>query len=128
MKLKLHKSNNGYGWNVTLYIRGRHRARWHSRKATTRMWPRVRYGGDENCNRATTLILWPLGHLDVWWEPNWREEGLGLCDTCLKEFGHGFTERADIFGGYLCICGASWTKSHETQVRGGSYSPFFDED
>lgn len=71
-----------YGWSVMLYVNGKHRACWHSTRGTTRMWPRVTRGGDENCNRAVTFILWPLGHLDIWWEPNWRPEGSGLCDEC----------------------------------------------
>ena len=71
-----------YGWTLTLTVRGKHRVRWNSTRGTTRMWPRVRWGGDENCNRAVSLILWPLGHLDVWWEPNWRTDTDGMCEEC----------------------------------------------
>jgi hypothetical protein len=73
-----------YGWHVTIYIRGKHRARWHSTKNTTRKWPGFSRGGDENCNRSVTVMLWPLGHLDVWWEPNWRTNEDGMCDDCLN--------------------------------------------
>jgi len=31
--------------------------------------------------------------------------------------GHAPTETADIFGGYLCECGASWSWLHDAQVR-----------
>jgi len=82
-----------YGWNVTLYWRGQHRARWHSTKNTSRMWPGVSQGADEDCNRAVTFMLWPLGHLDIWWEPKWREAGSGMCETCKQEFrDEGYTE------------------------------------
>lgn len=74
-----------YGWWVMLYVRGKHRARWASTRGTTRMWPRITRGGDEDCNRAVTLMLWPLGHLDVWWETLWRPAGSGLCDPCRAE-------------------------------------------
>lgn len=76
-----------FGWRVTLFIRGKHRARWNSTRGTTMMWPRLSKGGDENCNRATSLVLWPLGCLDVWWEPNWRTDADGMCDECLAEIG-----------------------------------------
>lgn len=82
VRVEFERSDHGYGWGVTLLVRGKHRARWASRKATTRMWPRISRDSDENCNRASTLVLWPLGHLDVWWEPNWRPEDAGVCDEC----------------------------------------------
>jgi len=63
--MKFTRSENGYGWWLDIGSR----IRWHSRKATSRMWPRIRRGGDENCNPTITLVLWPLGHLDVWWKP-----------------------------------------------------------
>lgn len=73
-----------YGWYITLYVNGKHRVRWNSRRATSKMWPRITKGGDEDCNRAITFVLWPLGHLDIWWEPKWRPIGAGLCDKCKK--------------------------------------------
>lgn len=74
-----------YGWNITLYIRGQHRVRWNSTRGTTPMlWHFIR-GADEDCNRAITLTLWPLGMLDVWWEPRWRPAGSGDCDKCRAE-------------------------------------------
>ena len=30
---------------------------------------------------------------------------------------HGITGNADAFGGYLCICGESWTTIHEQEVQ-----------
>ena len=71
-----------YGWHVTLYWRGQHRVRWHSYKNTTRMWPHISRGADENCNRSVTVLLWPIGHLDVWWEPHFRWDEDGPCDHC----------------------------------------------
>lgn len=85
-RLSLHRSQHGYGWSVTLYVRDKHRIRWNSRKATTPMLWRFIRGGDEDCNRAITLTLWPLGMLDVWWEPKWRPVGSGPCDACRSEF------------------------------------------
>lgn len=84
-RIEFERSQHGYGWNITLVVRGKHRVRWNSRKATTRMWPRFINGSDEDCNRATSLVIWPLGHLDVWWEPRWRAAGSGLCDKCIAE-------------------------------------------
>lgn len=75
-------SQYGYGW----WFDFGKRVRWHSRKATSRMWPSLHKGADENCNRAVTLVLWPLGHLDVWWEPHWRTDLDGPCETCRAEF------------------------------------------
>lgn len=72
------RSQYGYGWRLDL---GK-RVRWSSRKATTPMWPRLIRGADENCNRAISLILWPFGHLDVWWEPRWRTYTDGPCENC----------------------------------------------
>lgn len=95
MRLKWHRSlidwdDDGnvtdYGWHVTLFVRGRHRACWHSTRNTTPMWPHVWAGADENCNRSWSVMLWPLGHLDVWWETHWREDGAGMCDDCKAEF------------------------------------------
>lgn len=80
--VSFHRSESGYGW----WIDFGKRVRWSSRKATTPMWPRVRLGSDENCNRALSLILWPLGCLDVWWEPKWRTDADGMCDDCKSEF------------------------------------------
>lgn len=31
--------------------------------------------------------------------------------------GHAPTELADIFGGYLCECGESWSWLHDSRVR-----------
>jgi hypothetical protein len=76
--VKFRRSQHGYGW----WIEFGKRACWASRKSTTRMWPRIQRGADENCNRSITVVLWPLGHLDVWWEPNWRTDADGPCDTC----------------------------------------------
>jgi hypothetical protein len=73
------RSVDGYGWSLTF---GK-RVRWNSRKATSRMWPHLYRGTDEHCNRAVSLILWPLGHLDVWWEPRWRTSP---CEKCQAEF------------------------------------------
>jgi hypothetical protein len=72
------RSPGGYGWSVTV---GK-RLRWNSRKATSRMLPRISLGADEHCNRAVSVILWPVGHLDVWWEPVWRTR---TCDPCRAE-------------------------------------------
>lgn len=80
-----HKSKDGYGRSWTLMVNGKHRMRWNTTGATTPMLWRFIYGGDENCNRATTLTMWPIGMLDVWWEPSWRPEGSGLCDRCKAE-------------------------------------------
>lgn len=77
------EAGDDYGWGVTLLIRGRHRARWNSTRATTSGWPTISRGADENCNRAVTLTLWPLGSLDVWWETRWRTDADGMCDDCL---------------------------------------------
>jgi hypothetical protein len=82
MRIKFWRSDHGYGWSLTLHVRGKHRVRWSSTRGTTRMWPRVIRGGDEDCNRAITFVLWPLGHLDVWWEPRWRPAGSGMCEQC----------------------------------------------
>lgn len=49
------------------------------------MWPRVSFGADENCNRAITFVLWPLGHLNIWWEPKWRTSADGPCEKCRAE-------------------------------------------
>ncbi len=73
--VKLQISRRGYGWTIHL---GK-RVGWSSRRATTPMWPRLVCGADENCNRAVTAVVWPLGSLDVWWEPTWRTEPCG-CD------------------------------------------------
>lgn len=85
IRFEFTRSESVYGWWVTLYLRGKHRARWNSSKATSRMWPQVRTGADENCNRSVSFILWPLGHLDVWWETNWRTDADGQCDKCRAE-------------------------------------------
>jgi hypothetical protein len=77
-----------FGWHFTLLVRGKHRARWSTTRGTTRMWPRLVRGADENCNRSVSVILWPLGHLDVWWETRWRTDQDGECDTCLDEFSN----------------------------------------
>lgn len=82
MRLETYRSPNGYGWSATLLVGGKHRARWNSTKGTTRMWPQVIRGTDENCNRSVTIVLWPIGHLDIWWEPNWRTDADGPCDEC----------------------------------------------
>lgn len=78
---QLERSQRGYGWSVGV---GK-RVRWNSTRATTRMLPRLRRGGDEHCNRAVTVMLWPIGSLDVWWEPRWRT-GPGFCPTCTEEY------------------------------------------
>lgn len=75
--LLLRVSNDGFGWEVFL---GK-RISWSSTGATTRMWPRIVSGADEVCNRAVTVVLWPVGHLSVWWEPRWRTE---QCDDCRR--------------------------------------------
>jgi hypothetical protein len=74
-----------YGWYVTLLWRGQHRVRWNSTRGTSPMWPGISRGADENCNRAITVMLWPLGHLNVWWEPKWRTDADGQCDACIAE-------------------------------------------
>jgi hypothetical protein len=74
----LRRSNAGYGWDLVV---GR-RVQFRSRKATTPMWPQLRKGADENCNRALTLVAWPLGSVDVWWEPQYRTDDDGPCETC----------------------------------------------
>lgn len=86
MRIDFERSGEGYGWSVTLGVRGRHRVRWNSTKATTPMSPRVRRGADEHCNRSLSFILWPLGHLDWWWEParSWRT--VGACPVCIEAF------------------------------------------
>ena len=53
------------------WLRVGRRVSFNSPGATTRMWPRLVFGADENCNRAVTLVVWPLGHVDIWWEPRW---------------------------------------------------------
>lgn len=75
-----------FGWRIMLTIRGKHRARWSSTRGTTRSWPGFSRGGDENCNRAVTLMLWPIGHLDIWWETHWRTDEDGMCDDCRSEY------------------------------------------
>lgn len=72
------RSNAGYGWELNV---GR-RFQVASRRATSRMWPRFMRGTDENCNRAVTLVAWPVGQATVWWEPSWRDT---LCEKCLAE-------------------------------------------
>jgi hypothetical protein len=84
MKVTFHRSP-GYGWSLMLHINGKHRARWNSTRATSMMWPGLSRGADEDCNRAVTLTLWPIGHLDIWWEPSWRAERSGICDKCARE-------------------------------------------
>lgn len=76
--IKFTRSDAGYGWWVDF---GK-RVRWNSRKATTRMWPRIILGADECCNRAITFHFWPIGHLDIWWEPHWRTFADGPCVDC----------------------------------------------
>lgn len=78
---RLEVSQSGYGWNLKV---GR-RLRWNSRKATTPMLPCLRRGADENCNRAISLVAWPLGSLDFWWEIPWRTDPDGLCVQCREE-------------------------------------------
>ena len=85
MTLEFYRSPHGYGWSVTLVWRGQHRVRWCSRRATTPMRPRIIWGGDEDCNRAVTLVLWPLGSLDIWYEHPYRPAGTGMCDDCNRE-------------------------------------------
>lgn len=58
------------------------RLRWRTTKETTPMVPKILRGTDENCNRALTLVLWPLGSLDFWWEPRWRTDEDGPCEVC----------------------------------------------
>jgi hypothetical protein len=76
--VEFHRSQHGYGW----WIFFGKRVRWCSTKATTAMWPRIIRGADENCNRAITIVLWPLGSLDIWWELRWRTDEDGTCDEC----------------------------------------------
>ena len=78
----LRRSNAGYGWDLVFG----HRVQLRSRQAATPMWPRFIKGADENCNRAVTLVLWPFGSVDVWWEPMLRSDGDGPCDVCRAEF------------------------------------------
>lgn len=87
------KDVRDYGWDATLLIRGKHRARWTSTGGTSRMWPGFSKGTDENCNRAVTLMLWPLGHLSVWWEPKWRTDADGICDECKVLDDEFYTDR-----------------------------------
>lgn len=86
MRIRYRRSDHGYGRSWTLEIRGKHRARLNSPGSLTPMRPHFYNGGDENCNRATSLHLWPLFGIDVWWEPNWRPDGSGICDKCRAEF------------------------------------------
>ena len=86
-----------YGWKATLLVRGKHRAMWSSTRGTTRMWPHISRGADENCNRAVTFHCWPIGHLDVWWEPNWRTDEDGECDDCIREEAEFRARRATRF-------------------------------
>jgi hypothetical protein len=87
MRFEFERSPSGrYGWNVVLYVAGKHRARWYSTRGVWRGWPKVSRGADENCNRAVTLQLWPLGQLDVWWETHWRTDDDGPCADCLAEW------------------------------------------
>jgi hypothetical protein len=97
--VKLVRSKAGFGWRIDI---GK-RVSWSSTRATTQMWPRVRFGGDENCNRSITFVLWPLGHLDVWWEPRWRTDTDGMCDKCraaFESFVDAFTVGPDGYYGY----------------------------
>ena len=80
--LRFVRSESGFGW----WIHFGKRAAWRSRKATSRMWPRIVRGADENCNRAITVVLWPLGALDMWWEPKWRTDADGPCAECRAFF------------------------------------------
>jgi hypothetical protein len=84
MSLKFDRSVAGYGWTVTLYVKDRQRIRYHSPRATSIMWPGIHRGADEHCNRSLTFMFWPLGHIDVWWEPasTWRT--VGMCDECTE--------------------------------------------
>lgn len=71
-------SGAGYG----RWLRIGRRVSFASTGATTRMWPTVMLGADEKCNRSVTVVLWPLGHIDVWWEPKWRTQ---QCADCAAE-------------------------------------------
>jgi len=73
------RSRAGFGWHVRVK-----RVQWNSTAAVTAGWPRVVRGADEHCNRSVTLCLWPLGALDVWWDPRWRT-GPGYCESCTAE-------------------------------------------
>jgi hypothetical protein len=78
-----YRSNAGYGTELNL---GR-RVQLRSRRGTSRMWPHINVkGADENCNRAFVLVLWPLGTLTVWWEPTFRTDADGPCETCRAGF------------------------------------------
>lgn len=98
--LTVYRSNAGFGTEINM---GR-RVQWRTRKGTTRMWPRVDLrGGDENCNRAVVVVLWPLGCLTVWWEPRWRTAVDGPCEDCRGFFrSEGLCERC---GSRPCWCG-----------------------
>lgn len=76
------RSNNGYGWGVNIA----RRVALHSPRATTRMCPSIHRGADEDCNPAVTLVLWPLGHVDVFYRLRQRPPGSGMCNDCLAEF------------------------------------------
>lgn len=87
-------SSEDYGWNVTILFWGQHRIRWNSTRSTTKMWPRINTGADENCNRAITFVMWPLGHLDIWWEPKFRTDEDGICDECERIDHDAFVARS----------------------------------
>jgi hypothetical protein len=76
------RSNDGYGWT----FRAGKRVQFRTRNGTTRMWPHVGTGTDENCNRAVTFHCWPIGQVNVWWEPTWRTGEDGPCGTCRAGF------------------------------------------
>jgi hypothetical protein len=40
-----------------------------------------------------------------------------MSDHSAENDAHKPTELADIFGGYLCTCGESWTRFHDEQTR-----------
>jgi hypothetical protein len=107
--LSFWRSTEGYGWSITF---GK-RVRWCSRKALTPMWPRIYRGGDENCNRAISLHLWPIGGLDVWWEPKWRTDADGPCATCRAEsIAEGLCEWC---GCRPCMCETYYPQRLSTQ-------------
>lgn len=83
-KIKHYKSEDGFGHEWTLFINGKHRVRWNSPRATTPTAWRFIRGGDENCNRALTWTMWPIGMIDVWWETKWRTDEDGMCDQCIE--------------------------------------------
>ena len=86
MRIHYYRSPWGNGRSWTYVTRkDHHRVRLNSPSSLTPMWPHFYYGSDEDCNRATSLHLWPLFGIDVWWEPNWRESGAGMCDKCRAE-------------------------------------------